>query len=224
MVFSQVLANRLGDALTVYKKIMQIEFTEGHLEDIKDIVATVRNIFDVQDYRSILGRYKVRALKKVPFETPIPLLLNRQGINQAFEIRECDRRELYMDNAPSSVTKTKILIKMPDPIHQLHNLNGVLKKANMQLPPGGVVFLQVPYSTFESAIEEITKELLQSFSNISAVKVIAIDIGVEENGVKVSRKEDLVVSPRTRMELPEGIIAFLSQPMAFSKYALPRQL
>lgn len=220
MAFLQVLANKLGDIPSVQNKIIQIEFENGRLEDIKVIAAIIRDKFDVFDYQSILGRYKVRTLKKVPFSTPVQYLINREGINQVFQINERKKNELYLDEAPSNIVKTKILIKMPDQVCELQNLNGVLKKANKQLPPGGIVFLQVPYITFESAKMEATKELSQSFSNISAVKIISLKIESYENqGVKISRLEDLVISTRGKKPLSQKEVIFFNQPMAFSKYA-----
>ncbi|MEA4900702.1 hypothetical protein [Desulfitobacterium sp.] len=218
-VFSQILANKLGDIPSVQNKIIQIEFENGRLEDIKTIVAIVRDKFDIFNYQSILGRYKIRTLK-LPIDTPPQYLINREGINQIFQVNERRKSELYLDKAPSDVVKTKILIKMPEQVFKLHNLNGVLKKANAQLSTGGIVFLQVPYSTFESAKTEVAKELSQCFSNISAVKLIALGIEFYENkGVKISRSEDLIVSPRGKIALLPKEIEFLSQPMAFSKYA-----
>lgn len=221
MVFLQALVKNLEDIPSVRNKIIQIEFESGRLEDIKTIVAVIRDKFDIFDYQSILGKYKVRTLKKVPFITSPQVLINREGINQVFQINEIKKGELYINDAPSKVVKTKILIKMPEEIHKLNNLNCVLKKANTQLPPGGVVFLQVPYSAFESAKEEVAKELSQSFSNISAVKIISLQIDASENGgVKVSRLEELIISPRAKKPLLPILIEFLDQPMAFSKYAL----
>ena len=224
-IFSQVLANKLGDVTSIQNKIIQIEFEDGRLEDVKIIVATIRDKFDVYNYKSILGRYKVRTLKKLPFNTPPQCLMNRNGISAVFEIGKRKESELYLDSAPSHIDKTKLLIKMPDPVSELHNLNGVLKKANSQLSPGGIVFLQVPHTTFESAKSEIKKEIFQCFSNIYAVKLISLDISFKENqGVKISHYEDLIVSPRGNEVLSQEEIGFLNQPMVFSKYAKRKQL
>lgn len=220
MVFSQVLANKLGDVPSIQNKIIQIEFVEGRLEDINVIVANIGNKFDVFDYQSILGRYKVRKLNKVPFNTPIQHLINRDGVNQVFQINERSRNELYLNEAPCNKVKSKILIKMPGQICELHNLNSVIKKANNQLPLGGILFLQVPYSTFENAKEEVANMLSHSFSNISAIKLVSLDIKIFENqGVKISRLEDLIISTRCKNLLRQNEIEFLKQPMAFSKYA-----
>lgn len=219
-MFSQMLVKKLEGVVSIRNKIIQIEFESGRLEDLKTIVAYIRDNFDVIDYRSILGRYKIRTLSKLPFNTPVQTLFKREGINQVFCIAKCDKKELYMDIPPSGVVMTKLLFKMPGPINELHNLNGVLKKANTQLPPGGVVFLQVPYCTFENTIKAIEKELSQSFSNISAVKIVSLkEETIANYGVKVSRLEDVVVSQRAKKIIPPDVIEFLNKPMAFGKYA-----
>ena len=109
---------------------------------------------------------------------------------------------------------------MPDQVNKLHNLNCVLKKANSQLSTGGIVFLQVPYTTFNSAKNAIEKELKYSFSNIYAVKIISIDISSLENqGVKIARLEELILSQKGKEALSLKEIDFLNQPMVFSKFS-----
>lgn len=218
--FAQVLVNKLGDIPSIKNKIIEIEFETGRLEDINTIVTIVRDKFDIFNYQSIMGRYKVRTLK-IPFNTPIQNLINREGINMMVQVNECKKSEIYLDKAPSNVVKAKILIKMPEQSHILHNLNSVLKKANKQLTKGGIVFLQVPYSTFENSKIEVAKELSKSFSNISGVKLIALGLeSVNGKGIKISRLEDLIVSHRGKLALLPKEIEFFSKPMAFAKYSI----
>ena len=67
---------------------------------------------------------------------------------------------------------------------------------------GGVIFLRVPKSTFEFAIGEVRKELRLGMSNISAVKIVANDSEmIEGQGVKLWRKEELVLSERDDLTL-----------------------
>jgi len=220
LIFVNVLINKLQNVETLKNKIVEIEFEFGRLEDINTIVSVIEDKFDVFDYQSILGRYKVKTLKNIPFSTPPQILINRQGINHLFQISEVNKNEIYIDNAPSNVVKAKILVKIPEAKKNINNINNVLKKANQQLVSGGIVFLQVPYNTFEDTKLHLIKELSYNFSNISAVKLVAINIESYENqGVKVSRLEELILSQRSKRQLPAKVIAFLKQPMLFSKYS-----
>lgn len=219
MVFAQVLANRIGDVSSIRNRVIEIEFDKGFLEDIKTITAEIQKISFDNPCLSILDRYTITLRNDVPFETSPPDLLQLPDVDQVFVTDECLKKELYLDNAPSRVPKTKILIKMPAPIQELRNINGVLKKANLQLKAGGIVFLQVPYHLFEQGKTEVEHELSQSFSNISAVKIVAIQADDAKGAVKISRKEDLITSSRAKYVLPDIVKEFLSKPMVFSKYA-----
>ena len=218
-IFTQVLASKLRGIASVKNKVLQVEFEDGRFEDIKTIIAIIRDKFDVYNYQSILGRYKVRVLKKIPFNIPSHYLMNIKDATAVFQIGTVNETELYLDNASSNTVITKLVVKMPDSINKLNNLEGVLKKANSQLSSGGVVFLQVPYETFEDTKSEISKMDTRCLSNIYAVKLVSVDIrNIEDVGVKISRLEDLITLPLGTASLSQKELDFFSQPMAFSKY------
>ena len=71
--------------------------------------------------------------------------------------------------------------------------------------------MQVPYHLFEQGKTEVEHELSQSFSNISAVKIVAIQADDAKGAVKISRKEDLITSSRAKYVLPDIVKEFLSK-------------
>ncbi|MFZ2539659.1 MAG: hypothetical protein WAX04_12295, partial [Oscillospiraceae bacterium] len=131
-IFIQVLANKLENIQTIKNKIIEFKFNSGRYEDLKMIVATVRDKFDVFNYQSIVGRYKIRTLIK-PFNTTLQNLIYRQGVNNLIEISQCQKRELYSDNPSSKDIISKLIFKVPGPNNKLKNLDKVLRKANKQL-------------------------------------------------------------------------------------------
>jgi hypothetical protein len=216
-VFAHVLVERLGDVESIQNKIIQVECLSARLEDIKEIVHTIRTKLDVSDYVSILGKYRVRVLTKLPFSTPVQNLINRDAVYQVFIIKEVKKEDFYKTNSPSEAVKAKVLFKMPEPLYELRNLDTVLKKANSQLLNGGVVFLQVPYTTFENARVTVGKLLEQSFSHILGVKIAAIDINFAlPKGVALRSLEEFVLSPTGTKTLSQQEIAFFTSKMAFS--------
>lgn len=219
MVFSQVLANRLGDVSSIKNKVVEVEFDTGYLEDVKTIVAEVQKMPLESTCLKVLGRYTIKLRNDIPFETSPVDLFSTPDVDQVYVIDECSKKELYSNRIQPRSPKTKIIIKMPPPTQELRNINGILKKANSQLKAGGIVFLQVPYHLFEQGKTAVERELAQSFSNISAVKIVAIQTDNARGCVKISRKEDLITSSRTKYVLPDIVKEFLSKPMAFSKYA-----
>lgn len=219
-IFAHLLTQKLGDVESVQGKIVLVEFTSARLEDIKPLVSDIRENLDIFDYRSILGRYRIRVLRKVPFNTPGDILLGIEGVNQVFCITDCKKSELYLERAPSSVARAKILFRMPDQVREVSNLNSVLKKAHSQLALGGILFLQVPYSAYENAKIHIKKEIAQGFPNIYAVKIVALDVSpFRGEGVKISREEDFIISSKGKAKLTNEESAFFSQPMIFMKFA-----
>jgi hypothetical protein len=218
-IFLQILVNKIKNLESIQNQIIQIEFESGRLEDINTIVTYFKDQFDSCNCQSILGRYKVQTFKKLPFDIPADQFMKQTGVTQMFLINEVLKKELHLKNSPNKVVKSKLLIKMPEAVYKLKNLNVVLKKANSQLSSGGIVFLMVPYTTFESAKNEIQLELSKYFSNIYAVKLVSLDISyIENHGVKISRLEDLIVSPKGKVILSQKEISFLNQSMIFSKY------
>ncbi len=218
--FAHLLSQKLGDVDSVQRKIILVEFENSRLEDIKTLVSDIRENLDIFDYRSIMGRYKIRVLRKVPFDTPGNILLSMEGVNQVLNITDLKKSELYLEHAPSSVARVKFLFRMPEQIRVVSNLNSVLKKANSQLNSGGILFLQVPFSAYENAKSHIKKELNQSFSNILAVKIAAIDVNYYgDEGVKISREEDFLVSSQGNTMITKEEINFFSQSMVFMKFA-----
>lgn len=220
-IFAHVLAGRLGDVDSIQNKIVQVECLSARLEDIKTIVETIRNKFDIFDYVTILGKYKVRVLTKLPFNTPTRNLINREGIYLVFIIKDVNREDINKLRTPGEIIRTKLLFRMPEQKYDLRNIDLVLKKANSQLPNSGVVFLQVPYSTYENAKILVGKLLKQSFSHILGVKIAAIDINFASlEGVALRSLEGFLVSPIGSEKLTPQIIAFFSQKMAYN-YLVP---
>ena len=214
MIFTQVLANRLGEVQRIENQVLEIEFVDARLEDIRAIVSGIRNLPSTKNSIEILGRYKIEFLPTHLFKFSPQELLNRPDIESVMLITKCPKKDLYSVNRVNDTEIAKLLFKMPGSNTNIKNLNAVLKKANSQLSRGGVVFIQLPYLLFEDGVREISQIVSRNLSNISAVKAAAIDFG----GVKVSRKEELIVPPNCKHRLPDNVIDFLSQPMVFSKY------
>lgn len=218
MIFNQVLVNRLEDVLRIENQVLEIEFDVGYLEDIRFIVSSLRNLPATQNSIEVLGRYKIKILPKHFFKCAHRELMELPGVESMMVIRKLPKRELYNPYSSSAVDKAILLFKMPSANTRIKNLKGVLKKANTQLSCGGVVFIKLPYLAFEQGIQEIAQIISHDASNISAVKAVAIDLDTTPNGVKVSRKEKVVMSPNCKYRLPDNVSDFLSLPMALSKY------
>lgn len=214
MIFAQVLTKRLGEVQRIENQVLEIEFVDGRLEDIRSIVSGIRNLPSTQNSIEILGRYKIKFLPSRLFQFSPQELVDRPDIESIMVITKCPKKELYTVNRVNATEIAKLLFKMPGLNTCIKNLNAVLKKANSQLSRGGVVFIQLPYLRFEDGVQEISNILSHNLSNISAVKAVAIDF----SSAKVSRKEKLVVPTNCKYRLPDNVISFLSQPMVFSKY------
>lgn len=214
MIFTQVLANRLGEVQRIENQVLEIEFVDGRLEDIRSIVSSIRNLPYTQNSVEILGRYKIKFLSTHLFNFSPQELVDRPDIESIMVITKCPKKDLYTVNRVNDIEIAKLLFKMPGSSTSIKNLNSVLKKANSQLSRGGVVFIQLPYMLFEDGIQEISQIISHNLSNISAVKAAAIDFG----SVKISRKEELIIPNNCKHRLPDNVIDFLSQPMVFSKY------
>ena len=75
----------------------------------------------------------------------------------------------------------------------------------------------MPKWSFDDAIFNVSKNLSIKFSNITAVKVIAIeDKFTEEVGVKVSAMEKLIVNKNAKLELKKKEYNFLDRKIALS--------
>ena len=215
MIFAQILTKRLEDEQCIENKVLEFEFVDGRLEDIRSIISSIRNLPSNRSVIEVLGRYTIRFLPTHLFRSPLQELLDRPGIESVMIIRKCPRKDLFDTDTVNAEEKAKLLFKMTGSNVGIKNLNGVLKKANSQLSCGGVVFIQLPYLAFEQGVREIAQILSNNLSNISAVKAVALDY----SNVKVSRKEKLVIPTNCKYRLPDNVIDFLSQPMIFSKYA-----
>jgi hypothetical protein len=217
-IFIQVLSNKLGDVESIKNKIIEFEFDDGRFEDIGMLIAIIRDKFHIFDYQSVAGRYKIRTLKK-PFNTLPQVLMGREKVQSVIQINRCLKKELYEERRQNDEVVSKIVFKIPESNSRLKNLNKVLRNANKQLDNGGVVFLHVPFSTFEYAKKEVKKELSLGLSKISAVKLVSYEVeDIENKGVKISRNEELIISERAILKLTEIEVKFLNNTIAFSKF------
>lgn len=215
MIFAQVLTKRLENEPCIENKVVEFEFVDGRLEDIRSVISSIRNVPVNQNVIEVLGRYKIRFLPPHLLQSPAQELIDRPGVEFVIETRKCSKRDIFNIDTANAEEKAKLLFKMPSANTSVKNLKAVLKKANSQLSCGGVVFIQLPYLAFEQGVREIAQILSNNLSNISAVKAVALDY----SNVKVSRKEKLVIPTNCKYRLPDNVIDFLSQPMIFSKYA-----
>ncbi|SFC52673.1 hypothetical protein [Bacillus sp. UNCCL81] len=216
-IFTQLLIDKLSKLKVLEGKAILIEFEVSRYEDISLICKEVESKFNVFDYISVDGKYKIRSKDRY-LKIPIQKILENNTVNSVLESREVSKKDLFNDDIGGKL-KTRYIIKFPEQNYELKNIKSVLKKANKQLPNGGVVFLKVPHSTFETSISDIERALKGNFSNISAVKLFGTSLSTLNNqGVREDRKERLIISDKSMFKLSKNEFDFLSKDMYFSKY------
>ena len=162
---------------------------------------------------SVLGKYNIERIK---VKSAVDMLLESPDVRSVVVVKEVPKKDLYSYNDSSSITKMQLIFKYPEENSPLR-IDNLLRDANKQLPNGGVLFLKVPKWSFDDAIFNVSKNLSIKFSNITAVKVIAIeDKFTEEVGVKVSAMEKLIVNKNAKLELKKKEYNFLDRKIALS--------
>lgn len=217
-IFAHMLVNKFSNIATFYGKTIEIRYEEAFYEDIKQVVSTAAKMLNKVDYCSICGKYRISNNKKYQDKSP-QYLMSKSDIRGVMVVKETSRKKLYTYKESDAKTKMRFVLKYPDEKTDIKNLETVLSKANTQLCNGGVVFLHVPFHSFDEAKAKIENILRISSSNIMAVKLVSLDTSNDpEHGVKISRKEELILSERSKYKLTEKEIEFLSKNIAFSKY------
>ena len=220
-LFIHAITTKFENVKELRKKVIQITFERGYFEDIKRIISDIRMKLGKNKQVKILGRYKVKELKKSINASPIEFLRD-ESVRSVTVIKSILERELYKKINTYEETIGILVFKFPEPEKKLKNVNKVLSIANKQLTEGGVVFLRVPKDFFDSAINDIRSELRMGMRNISAVKIISNEAEmVEGKGVKIWRYEELIVSERddVTLKLTKSELNILNQNMVFTKYA-----
>ena len=218
-IFAQSLINSLSDVEVIQGKAIEISYENARYQDIRKITKIVRDKFDIFDYQSIDGRYKVRSSLKY-FEKDISNILDNDEIRFISDAKSVQKKDLYKKETKGDF-KCRFILKFPLENKRLSNLENLLKKANKQLIIGGVLFLKVPHETFDEAKEYVQSELNRKFSNISAIKLFGIKYdNLPDEGIRVDRKEELITSSRSKYQLSEEETDFFRKDMFFSKYNL----
>lgn len=79
--------------------------------------------------------------------------------------------------------------------------------------------MKVPHNDFDNIVVEIERMLKSNFSNIYCVKVVALEgEDFQDKGVKVSRKESLVLGDLKNCKLTKQEYDFLNSDIVFSIY------
>jgi len=212
MSFINLLSNRLSKLEVFRNCIFVISFIEGFQEDIKQIVKCMESNVNKESF-SVLGKYNIERIK---VKSAVDMLLESPDVRSVVVVKEVPKKDLYSYNDSSSITKMQLIFKYPEENSPLR-IDNLLRDANKQLPNGGVLFLKVPKWSFDDAIFNVSKNLSIKFSNITAVKVIAIeDKFTEEVGVKVSAMEKLIVNRNAKLELKKKEYNFLDRKIALS--------
>jgi hypothetical protein len=215
-MFAHILANKLSNTKLFKDSTYIISFDEGNFEHIKSIVkCMIENLNSKKNY-TVLQRYGIQRISGDEVDV-IETLQSDTDVREVIVVKEIDKKDLFSNDVSKGNTQMQFIFKYPEANTKIKNIDKLLKDANSQLPNSGVVFLKVPLMVFNDAIKEITDILNTRCSNLKAVKVIAIEEKfIEGSGVKISRKEELVINQRCKESLTEKELNFLKADIAFS--------
>lgn len=217
-IFSHMLCNEVGKIKELYGKTIEFEYEEGCYEDIKTIVQEIKSKLLINNSVNTINKYRIEIKSDYSNMSP-EQILNLNGVQRFYLASQQRKSDLYNMDIPNINNSIRIIIKFPKEVRNIKNIDSLIKTANKQLPNGGVIFLKVPYYDFDNMIKEIKKILNNNFSNIYCIKVVAFESEyIEDTGVKVSRREELVWGKLSNCKLTKKEFDFLSDNIAFSIY------
>lgn len=216
--FLHKLCNKLDEIEILKGKLIEIEFDYGIIEDIKIIVNEIKNNLRDNNSISVLNKYSI-SFKPEYKKMNATETLNIDKVQNYYLIGKQKKSDLYKREVPIDENTIGIVAKFPNENKNLNNLSLLIKSANKQLPNGGIVFLKVPYDDFENIVKDLEKMLINDFSKVFCIKLISLDSKyIENNGVKISRKEKLILGDLRNCKISKEEFDFLNGNIAFSIY------
>lgn len=217
-IFSHMLCNEVGNIKELYGQTIEFEYEDGNYEDIKIIVKDIKDKLLINKSINIINKYRIEIKPECSNMNP-EQILNLDGVQRFCLASQQRKSELYNAGIPNKNNSIRIIIKFPKEVRNLKNISALIKTANKQLPSGGVIFLKVPYYDFDNMVKDIKNILINNFSNIYCIKLVSFESeGIEDTGVKVSRREELIWGKLSNCKLTKKEFDFLNGNIAFSIY------
>lgn len=224
--FAVCLADKLLDKLNEIKDSYDLRITirdKGKIEDIKDIAVVVQNMLKSGNTVAIFNNnYRIEIIDE--YKNISTALIMQQAIEELC-INSRDIKSLKDIYSKKGKTGTeyrhRLFFRFPPEDLQLRNLNNLIKNANKQIKGiQGCVFLKVPSFQFDNSVEEV-RDLFSKgrYSNIGAVKLVSLNKTFHAGlGVKIERKEAIIVNQNAIIPISHSILDTLSKNIIFNKY------
>ena len=223
-IFSHFLSEKVIQHLTEVEGRHDIKIEidgTGKIEDVKQLAQTIREMLKSKitymNYKNVYEITMTNKYKNIP--TGIIMKSNKEEFCVSSSVRN-SLKEVYTKNEEMNY-KDRIFYRFKSQDLSVKNLNSLLSTANKQIAGNqGCVFLKVPHYAFNESISEVEGLLQRFYSNISGVKIIALKKDfIENSGVKVARKEKLILNEHAKIQLSQTCKSTFEQPMMFKKYA-----